>query len=312
MEIYLDWGSSNFRAFLVKDGAVIARKQAAGGGTLKNFSGTTPETRSIEYSAFFMEQLGDWLATHGNAPIYICGAVGGREGWVETAYSVTPAGFDEVRRNLHKVQPEKLHGAMGRDVYIASGCTTAMADGRHDVIRSEEVKSLGAAKHLKMQDALLCIPGTHCKWVEILGGKIIGFESAMTGEIYNLMSERGAIAAIFKSAKVPEVPDMTSFDAGLALAARGFDFLTDVWQVRSQQLRSPNPPADLPSYFSGLLIGHELRQMEKFYSRRPAVLLADAGHKRDFYLRAFESLNWPIAAVVDSEIAVLTGLGALK
>ncbi len=312
MDIFLDWGSSNFRAFLMQDGKAISRKQAAGGGTLKNFSGSTPESRSLEYSAFFMEQLGDWLQGHPEASVYICGAVGGREGWVETGYSVTPTGLDDVKRNLHKVSAEKLHGAAGRNVYIASGCTTAMDDGRHDVIRSEEVKSLGAAKHLGLADALLCIPGTHCKWVEIDGGKITGFESAMTGEIFNLMSERGAIAAIFKSAPTPDAPDFASFDAGLALAARGFDFLTDVWQVRAQQLRSKTPPADLPSYFSGLLIGHELRQMEKFYQRRPAVLLADAGHKRDFYLRAFESLKWPVQAVVDSETAVFTGLAALK
>ncbi|MDE1151622.1 MAG: 2-dehydro-3-deoxygalactonokinase [Micavibrio sp.] len=312
MEIYVDWGSSNFRAFLVDGGKAIDRRGAAGGGTLKNFSAAAPEKRSEAYAAFFVEQLGDWLTAHPAAPVYICGAVGGREGWVETAYSVTPAGFAEIRRNLHKIAPEKLHAAANRNIYIASGCTTLMKDGRHDVIRSEEVKSLGAAKHLGLGDALLCIPGTHCKWVEIKSGKITGFETALTGEVFNLLSENGGIGAILKANPAPPVPDAASFDAGLALAACGFDLLTDLWQVRSQKLRDPSPPQDLAAYFSGILIGHELRQMEKFYHRAPAVLLADAGAKRDFYMRGFASLQWPVLATVDSETAVFTGLAALK
>lgn len=312
MEIFIDWGSTNFRAFLRDAGKTVVRHEVTGGGTLKGFAQGTPEQRVQNYSAFFVTQLADWLKEYPDAPAYICGAVGGREGWVETKYSVAPAGMDDLRRNLHRLSPEELGHAKGRAVHIATGCTIAFSDGRHDVIRSEEVKSHGAALHLGVQDAVFCIPGTHCKWVEIKGGKIVLFETALSGEVFALLSEGGGLGAVMR-AETAQEPDFASFDAGIRLAQQGFDLLTDIWQVRAQKIRATPPPASLRAYFSGILIGHELRQMEKFFpGHPPAVLLADAGVKQQYYRRAFELSGWRIAHDVDSETAVCAGLSALR
>ncbi len=311
MKIFADWGNTNFRAFLMDGGKIVDRHQSAEGGIQKVFK--SPATRVADYSGFFTQQLAAWLAAHPVAPVYIAGAAGGRDGWVETAYSSAPASIADVKRNLHRIASEHLGAAAGREIYIASGCTIAMKDGRHDVIRSEEVKSLGALLHLKRDSGLLCIPGTHCKWVEITGGKITHFESALTGEIYGILSERGALAALFKLDSASQQKDMGSFDLGLEMAGRGFDLLTDLWQVRAQKLRATPPPADMQAYFSGILIGHELRQMAKLFpAKPPAVLLMDGGAKREFYARAFEWQGWKIDTEVDSEAAVVAGLGALS
>lgn len=310
MNIFVDWGNTNFRAFLMEGSRVVARYQSSEGGIQKVFK--SPETRVADYSGFFTQHLAEWLASHPKAPVYIAGAAGGRDGWVETAYSVAPTSVADIKRNLHKIAPEHLGGAAGRDIYIASGCTIEMADGRHDVIRSEEVKSHGALIHLKRKSGLLCIPGTHCKWVEIRDGKIVHFESALTGELYGILSERGALAALFKLDKASQQKDMASFEQGLDMAGRGFDLLTDLWQVRSQKLRAKTPPADMQAYFSGILIGHELQQMAKLFpAKPPAVLLLDTGAKQDFYRRAFQWQNWAVDTEVDSETAVVAGLSAL-
>ncbi len=311
MDIFIDWGSTNFRAFLHDGTKIVARKSANDGGTLKNFAKATPVTRAREYSAFFMDQMGDWLEKH-KSPVYICGAVGGREGWVETKYSEVPAGIDDVRRNLHKIEAPQIGAASGFDIYVASGCCIAFQDGRHDVMRSEEVKSLGAARHLNLTDTLLCIPGTHNKWVQIRDRKIVHFETAMAGEIYGLMSAHGALAAVISG--TPDTgADFGSFDIGLDLAEKGHDLLADLWQVRAQHLRAKTPPASLRAYFSGILLGHELRQMERFFpSKPPVVLLADEGPKRLYYRQAFERFQWKVRAELDSETAVCQGLAALK
>lgn len=311
MKIFVDWGNTNFRAFLMDGTRVAGRYQSGEGGIQKVFK--SPDSRVADYSGFFTQHLAAWLKAHPSAPVYIAGAAGGRDGWVETAYSIAPAGIDDIRRNLHKIAPEHLGQAAEREIYIASGCTIEMDDGRHDVIRSEEVKSLGALLHLKRDSGLLCIPGTHCKWVEVKDRKITHFESALTGELYGILSERGALAALFKLDKNSQQKDMKSFERGLEMAGRGFDLLTDLWQVRSQKLRAKNPPADMQAYFSGILIGHELRQMAKLFpARPPAVLLMDGGAKREFYARAFEWQNWKIDTEVDSEAAVVAGLLALS
>lgn len=310
MDIFIDWGSTNFRAYLHDGEKVIARKRASDGGTLKGFAKATPSTRAREYSAFLMDQMGDWLDRHTGA-VYICGAAGGREGWVETKYSVAPAGIDDIRRSLYKIGPPYTAGVEAFDIYITTGCCIAYPDGRHDVMRSEEVKSLGAALHLGLTDTLLCIPGTHNKWVHISGGKIVHFETAMSGEIFGLMAEKGALAAVFSPSE-PDT-DFASFDKGMELAAEGFDLLTDIWQVRAQKLRAEAPPGSPKAYFNGILLGHEMRQMEKFFSGKPpVVLLADEGSKRLYYRQAFDRFGWKIRAEVDSETSVCTGLKALK
>lgn len=310
-QIFVDWGNTNFRAFLMQNGAIAARYQSPDGGIQKVFTG--PDNRVADYSGFIAQHLKDWLVQYPDAPVYIAGAAGGRDGWVETAYSIAPAGIADVKRNLHRIAPEHLGAVPGRAVYIASGCTVEMIDGRHDVIRSEEVKSLGALLHLKRDSGLLCIPGTHCKWVEIRDGKIIHFESALTGEIYGILSERGALAALFKLDKNALQKDMASFEQGLDMAGRGFDLLTDLWQVRAQKLRAQNPPADMRAYFSGIMIGHEIRQMAKLFPEKPpVVLLLDAGAKQQFYRRALEWQEWPVDCEVDSETAVVAGLRALS
>ncbi len=68
---------------------------------------------------------------------------------------------------------------------------------------------------------MLCIPGTHCKWVEVRDEKIVHFESALTGEIYGILSERGALAALFRLDPSSQQKDMTSFEQGLEMAGAG-------------------------------------------------------------------------------------------
>jgi 2-dehydro-3-deoxygalactonokinase len=307
MKVFVDWGSTNFRAFLF-DKKVLDRRHAAGGGTLKNFVGR--QDRIKEYSSYLQQQTGDWLADHPQAPLYICGAAGGREGWVETSYTAAPATIGDIRGNLYKLQNGETGVISGRDIFIATGCA-AVREKRHDVMRGEEVKALGAALSLGRENSLFCIPGTHCKWVGVEQGAITRFESAMTGEIYNLLHEKGALAAIIRNQDGGSA-DQDSLTEGLTLAAQREDLLSDIWQVRSQFLRNTSPPKNLSAYLSGILIGHELLQMERVFGKEmPLALLADDGVKKDFYLTALKHFGWNISGSIDSETAVCRGLEAL-
>jgi 2-dehydro-3-deoxygalactonokinase len=307
MKIFLDWGSSNFRAFLF-EGKVLDQRAVTGGGTLKNFAGS--KNRVEEYSSYLKHQIRDWIAVHPKAPIYICGAVGGREGWVETVYSETPASLDKLRHNLYRLKENEKAVLAAHDVYIATGCAT-LHDNRHDVMRGEEVKAIGAALHLNLKDSLFCIPGTHCKWVEVKDSVITRFETCMTGEIYNLVREKGALAAVLQQNNSSTAD--ASFMQGVALASEGRDTLNDLWQVRAQFLRNPEAPEDLSAYLSGILIGHEALQMKNLFgSGLPVVLLMDDGTKKDFYSRALQHFGWKIAGSVNSETAVCHGLSAIS
>lgn len=311
MDIFVDWGSSNFRAFLMKGNGIIDRRDVAGQGILKSFSLIPPAARVEEYSWFLFQSLGNWLNKYPDAPVIMCGAIGSREGWIETGYVEAPVSFRQLAQKARRVKKEEWGRLKNRRMFIVPGTAIAYKDGRHDVMRSEETKALGAATFLEIPDALLCIPGTHSKWVEVQGERIISFHTAMTGEIYQLMHEYGALSTLFRPMPVAE-QDNDAFDQGVALAEAGGDLLSDLWQVRSRKLRDENPP-QLHSFFSGILLGHEMRQMSAIYGKTPqVVLVSDTGVRQRFYRRALERFGWTVRAKVNNEQAVCTGLYRIR
>ncbi len=315
MDIFIDWGSTNFHAFLVQDGKVVDRREVAGHGVLKSFVQAPFSSRNYDYSVFLNEAVNAWLTRYPDAPVLMCGAVGSREGWVETKYVEAPAGFGEIVAGLYRLTAEQK-GCLGdRSIAVTSGLALEHRDGRHDVMRSEEVKGLGATTHFGRDNALLCIPGTHCKWLKVEGGKIVDFHTVMTGDLYGVLSEHGSLAPLFRNG--PPLRDVGqhfgSFDQGLELADNGRDLLVDIWQVRSRELHAGEPPHSLQSFLSGILIGHELRQIRQFHpAAREILLVSDPGSRQVFYRRACERFGLSISAEIDSETAVCVGLTMIR
>jgi 2-dehydro-3-deoxygalactonokinase len=309
-EIFIDWGSTNLRAFLMKEGSVSDRRTIAGRGVLQLQSQSQSQlSKSPDRAAFFSKILGDLInGWPDSGPVYMCGAIGSREGWVDTGYVEAPAGIPQLAQALRFLKTGEHGTLQASRVGIVPGLAIASAGGRYDVMRSEEVKSLGALLHLGVSDGVLCIPGTHCKWVRINEGSIIDFVSVMTGEIYNLVQTAGALAPLVAGEK--DALDIAEFERGLQLEGQGDDLLADLWQVRSMKIRAQ--PAHLKSLLSGILIGHELRQAARF--ARPdedVVLLSDPGTRLESYRYALSRAGWRVETVIDSETAVCTGLRAL-
>jgi 2-dehydro-3-deoxygalactonokinase len=318
MDIFIDWGSTNFHAFLVQDGRIEGRREVPGQGILTSFGEAQAASRVAGYSAFLNEAIGPWLREWPDAALLMCGAIGSREGWIETTYVEAPAGFAEVAAGVTALAREECGCLAGRSMAIVSGLALKHRDGRHDVMRSEEVKGLGAAAHLCRGSALLCIPGTHCKWLRIEAGKIVDFHTVLSGDIYGLLIESGSLAPLFTGAfdgvPVSEAGSQGGcFDQGLSLAKMGGDLLIDLWQVRSRKLHDAHPPADLRSYLSGILIGHELRQMRTLHrGTREIILVSDPGSRRELYRRACGGFGFAIGAEIDSATAVCAGLTRIR
>lgn len=310
-EIIVDWGSTNFRAFLISDGLIADRRVANGQGVLQLHSELLGSTDRHEfYSAILKTHLGDWLIQNAASTVFMCGAIGSREGWVNTGYIEAPANLEKLTQNLRFLTPAESGSLGGANLCILPGLAISQNNGRHDMMRSEEIKSLGALYHLNLDDGIFCIPGTHCKWVTIRNREVIDFHSVMTGEIYNIMQNSGSLAPLFS--EEPTDSDIESFDRGLALASENQDLLADIWQVRSHKLWGGNSPLHLQSYFSGILIGHELRQAKSLIkSPQSVILLSDPGIRQDFYKRAIENAGWGISHIVENEAAACTGMRQL-
>ena len=180
----VDWGTSSFRGWLMSAGGEALAESRGGEGML----------HCIE--AGFAPVLRDHLARLGApqaAPVLICGMAGARQGWVEAPYLMTPTRLDALHEGAIRID------APG-DIRILPGVAQAQA-GRPDVMRGEETQLLGVTE--SDFSGLVCIPGTHSKWIRIEDGRIVAFSTYMTGELFSVISQHSILAHAVETAGPP-------------------------------------------------------------------------------------------------------------
>ena len=285
--IGIDWGSSGFRAYrLGEDGSIRDRRTAASG-----IASLTP----TDYAVVLQQQIGDWLRDDPDAPVLLSGMVGSRQGWREAPYADCPAGMAELVAALCPVDLGD-----GRVAHIVPGLTCRGADGYPDVMRGEETQIFGLDLP---SEATLCMPGTHSKHVQVRDGRIAGFATAMTGEVFSLLKSHGLIAAMLAPAdSKPEELDTVAFEAGLALSGRPGGLLHHIFTVRTRRLFNELSAEAASHYLSGILIGHELRAT----AWAGKVVIVGTGGLAMRYRKAFAFLG--IDADAAPEDAAATGL----
>lgn len=240
--IAIDWGTSSLRGARLSDQGAVLEERAFARGIL-----TVPPG---DFPAIFQQHFGAWMEPPDTLCL-IAGMAGSRQGWIEAPYCPCPAGFDELAQRLAWVEPGRIA--------IVPGMSCEHA-GVPDVMRGEETQVFGALHLLGLRDALLVLPGTHSKWVQVRGGRIETFATLMTGEFYALL-RRDSILARTMPADDGELHE-AAFDAGVALALRDGGLLHHAFSVRSLALFDRLPAAQAPSYLSGLVIGDELRSRQ--------------------------------------------------
>src|SRR6185436_3238199 len=114
-------------------------------------------------------------------PVVVCGMAVARQGWVEAGYVDTPARLALIPERAVPV-PGQTH-----DIRILPGI--AQRDPKApDVMRGEETQLLGALGVDAAGEAVVCMPGTHSKWVRANGGTVDRFATFMTGELFDVIS----------------------------------------------------------------------------------------------------------------------------
>jgi 2-dehydro-3-deoxygalactonokinase len=234
----IDWGLSSFRAWRLGPDGTVRQRLAAPEGIRGVASGGFPDALAA-LLAPFGERAGE--------PVLLCGMVGSRQGWAEAPYAPCPARAEDIAGALLPVP-----GAA--PVFIVPGLRCRVG-GVADVMRGEETQILGLLPGLGPGRHTLCLPGTHSKWAEVEDGAILSFRTAMTGEIFGLMRGASTLAPVLP-AEAEE--DWEAFDSGLDRAVEAGGLLHHLFGIRAAALVGDREPAALPSFLSGLLIGHEI------------------------------------------------------
>jgi 2-dehydro-3-deoxygalactonokinase len=230
--IAVDWGTSNRRAWRMDAGGAVEDSFADGCGILD-----TPADAFGAEIAFLRETLGD-------LPMLLGGMVGSNRGWREAPYVPCPASTADLAKGILWID---------RRTGIVPGVSQDHGDAP-DVMRGEETQIAGAlASGLVPQDALLCLPGTHAKWVRLEEGRIAGFTTWMTGELFALLGDHSILAPQLAGEARPG----PGFAAGVTASGEG-DALGHLFRIRAASALGA-PMADAPGYASGLLIGAEVR-----------------------------------------------------
>jgi 2-dehydro-3-deoxygalactonokinase len=280
--IGVDWGTSNLRALRIADGGEVQAERADPRGA----GGLDP----ADFAAVLADLAGDWLEE--GPPVLVCGMAGARGRWREAPYCPCPASLDEVANAL--VQPEP-----GRDIWIVPGVAVMDETGLRDVMRGEETQILGLFG--EGESGLAVTPGTHSKWATVEDGRLTGFRTFMTGDLFAAvrrdtilgqdMGEPGVDGAAFRRGVVRGLADR-------ALTAALFS-------VRVETLGGRLEPRGAADYLSGLLIGAEIAAQP--HRDRPVVLVgAEALAGR--YATALDLAGFARVERADASVAVARGL----
>jgi len=232
--IAVDWGTTNRRAYRIDPEGVCISEIDDDHGVLSVAPGDFPA--AVE----------DIRTRLGDLPLLMAGMVGSTRGWVEAPYVACPAGLDELARRLCWVEPDRVAIIPGLSV---------KGGGHADIMRGEEVQLFGAvAAGLIPPTTFVCHPGTHNKWVAVKDGRIATFRTVMTGEMFNLLRERGVLAELLGE----DVLVCDAFREGVRRGLSAPTLTAELFSVRARVLLGELPRESAASYTSGLLIGADI------------------------------------------------------
>jgi 2-dehydro-3-deoxygalactonokinase len=248
--IGLDWGTSSLRGYLFAgDGGVIEAVTQPWGIQHLPAGG---------FPAAFRGLVGAWRQQWPDLPVLAAGMVGSRQGWREVPYVDCPADVGRIARGLLAFDSEA-----GR-IYLVPGVIER--GPLPNVLRGEETQVVGALARAPAlaADSLVVLPGTHAKWVQVRDGRIIGFETFMTGELFAVLREHsllGRPAREAAAAAIDAPAREAAFARGLAVARDSgpAGIAGRLFTTRSLYLTGELPPAATLDYLSGLLVGDEIR-----------------------------------------------------
>jgi 2-dehydro-3-deoxygalactonokinase len=174
-----------------------------------------------------------------------------------------------------------------------------------DVIRGEETQIAGFQGLNPKWDGVICLPGTHTKWVQMSAGEIVSFQTFMTGEIFALLCTSSVLRHSVVGDTWEDDAFLTAVDEAMsrpeALAARLFG-------IRAQDLLHGLPPASARARVSGLLVGAELAAAKPYWIGQ-SIAMIGAQALCDGYAAALSAQHVPVIRTDTSQMT-LAGLKA--
>ena len=280
--IGVDWGNSNARFMLVSADRTLI--EARSGPGIARLDGAA----AIEAACF--DALDGWP----QVPVIMAGAVGSNIGWHLAPYVKTPATMMTAMARRFE--------ARTRQFIIFPGVETIRADGLPDVMRGEEIQIFGG---IGRDSALVCLPGTHSKWVVVTDGVITGFHSAMTGELLEIIGRNSILLTPKRAPAASASPIFLDGVNAIKTSVLGLETL--LFTVRSRQIAGTLREDAADDYLTGLCIGADIRSALALHTDARAVTLIGSPTLTALYASALVAFGIP-SRQIDGRDAALAGL----
>lgn len=289
-----DWGTTRLRVWLIGgSGAVLAERRSDEG---------LLSVGSAGFEAVFERILSE-LGAPADLPAVVCGMAGSRQGWHEVPYVDVPARLDDVLSRAVRVP------GVRRQVMILPGAALR-EQSRPDVMRGEETQLAGVAALVgDGSSRLVCMPGTHSKWVELRDGTLADFTTWMTGELYSVLAGHSILAHSLGKAPGAVDPQNPVFATWLGQSLNSpQDVTAKLFKIRAGGLLFGLGPDDAAAALSGLLIGAEIASARHLYGGSEVVLVV-SGALGALYHAALTLAGYSVRTV-DADETVRMGLSA--
>lgn len=289
--ISIDWGTTNFRAYLLDETNQLVDQMCANCGLL-----SVPQGK---FEQVLFDHLAKWSTqiSLSGTPIYMAGMVGAKQGWQEVEYLSTPLPLTKIADHLFPLLISNNFKA-----FIVAGLSAVNSFGFYDVMRGEETQLLGLAKLIQDDDFKAILPGTHSKHTVVRQGVLQSFTTVMTGELFALLDQHSLLTK-----QTERIYDhQASFLQGVE---KGFQYPLNgtLFSARTLMLNGELNSSKVRSYLSGLLIGNEIQLLDK--NKRIYIVGSENISKQ--YSIALQHLNYD-ARIFSGEQCFLAGMQYIR
>lgn len=287
-----DWGTSNFRLQLIDIEKLLPIAFATSAEGIAHVYASWQQEggdRFNFYTTVLQKHIAELETSTGfslkDIPLVISGMASSTIGIKELPYKLMP----------FSVTGSDLEYEIAGKIIIISGARTG-----NDVMRGEETQVVGLGEALT-GDEYIILPGTHSKHVTVKNGLAADVKTYMTGEVFQLLSQKSLLAGSIERTNNFEAYNNVFID-GIKFSRQN-NFLYNIFSVRTNILLNKLSQEENYYFLSGLVIGEEIKNITG-----AKVHIVGSGAMNKLYISAINAMHPGIQInTVPAEQAIIRG-----
>ena len=260
--VALDWGTSNFRAYLMDNNHVIDQVSTQEGMKFVDQN---------EFKKTLIKNIDAWNNKFDIKVVIASGMVGAKQGWIEVPYINSPCDIRNLNfKSLKILDDVKIHILSGVSQFNPS-----------DVMRGEETQIAGFLLNNIDFNGSICLPGTHSKWVNLNSYNIQEFTTFLTGELYEIVKKYSILNHSLNTAELDD--EIVKSSAKLIIENPSF-ISNKLFEIRAENLLKNSSQISNNSKLVGYLLGIELSGSRNYWEDKDLVIIGSSNLNKYYEL----------------------------